>query len=395
MDKKILYIARADLPDGNALTRRVVSNCVMLQNAGYSPQIVGYTHQQIKVGAGRINGIPYYAYRYPINTKMWIEDLLNLCRFVDRDHSYPILPYGVVLCCVGAWNSYNIYRWAKKRNIAVAVDSVDYFNKFSGNIIERHIKKFDQWILVHIINRCIHNNICISTWYSQLYNSVGCRTVVIPSLATYDNIEINEYMYDESGVVKFVYVGNPGYRCSKDRLDWCISSFLETQDYGTQSFDIFGISEDDYCAQFPEYESKIRTADRITFHGYQPNDTCANYISHADYFVFAREDSIITRAGFPTKLSEALSRGTPVVTTPSGDVPRYITDGINGFISEACTKASYKKAWERAIHTSKTKCAEMHYNCRTDRQLSTEKWQPLFKDFINSIMNERERKFAK
>lgn len=48
----------------------------------------------------------------------------------------------------------------------------------------------------------------------------------------------------------------------------------------------------------------------------------------------ARPTSIIADAGFPSKLTEYLSTGKPVLVTQVGDIPIYLKDNENAFLSE-------------------------------------------------------------
>ena len=42
----------------------------------------------------------------------------------------------------------------------------------------------------------------------------------------------------------------------------------------------------------------------------------------------------MTTAGFPTKLSESIACGTPVITNDTSDIKNYIRNGKNGFLLE-------------------------------------------------------------
>jgi glycosyltransferase involved in cell wall biosynthesis len=58
------------------------------------------------------------------------------------------------------------------------------------------------------------------------------------------------------------------------------------------------------------------------------------YECNAEILALARPNSIIADAGFPSKLTEYLAAGRPVVTTKVGEIPEYLKDGENAFLSE-------------------------------------------------------------
>ena len=43
---------------------------------------------------------------------------------------------------------------------------------------------------------------------------------------------------------------------------------------------------------------------------------------------------MVADAGFPSKLTEYLATGVPVVVTEVGDIPVYLNDNVNSFLSE-------------------------------------------------------------
>lgn len=55
-------------------------------------------------------------------------------------------------------------------------------------------------------------------------------------------------------------------------------------------------------------------------------------LSRASALVLARADGLFSRAGMPTKLGEYLATGRPVVVTSTGDIPRYLHDGVDSFL---------------------------------------------------------------
>lgn len=77
---------------------------------------------------------------------------------------------------------------------------------------------------------------------------------------------------------------------------------------------------------------KIQT--RVILTGKVPRDIVPSYICNADVLVLARPRSIVADAGFPSKVSEYLSTGIPVVATKVGEIPDYLTDNENAFLAE-------------------------------------------------------------
>ena len=58
------------------------------------------------------------------------------------------------------------------------------------------------------------------------------------------------------------------------------------------------------------------------------------YIGHADALVMVRGKDLESDASYPSKLTEFLSTGKPVVTVNVGEISDYLSDGVNAFLVE-------------------------------------------------------------
>lgn len=229
-----------------------------------------------------------------------------------------------------------------------------------------------------------YNIICISTYLQQYFNSKKCNTVVIPSLTDGNDFRFqNLPAYTPSSNIRFCYAGNPGIKGSKDRIDWCVKAFYELS-LPNVYLDIYGLTKEQFCHDFPELSNHAKHP-TIVFYGKYPNNACIAAIAIADFFLFARKDSLNTRAGFPTKFSESMAIGTPVVTTPAGDIANYLFDGVNGFISEECTYLSFKTAISKASCMSLLERLRMHQIVKEYQMLDISSWSETMRDFLNSV----------
>jgi glycosyltransferase involved in cell wall biosynthesis len=62
-----------------------------------------------------------------------------------------------------------------------------------------------------------------------------------------------------------------------------------------------------------------------------------------------RADDVFSRAGMPTKLGEYLATGRPVVVTATGDIPRYLVDGVSAFLVPPGNAEAFNVALEHAL----------------------------------------------
>lgn len=373
--KIVFYIAHIELPDINALAHRVLANCIALREAGYRPILIGYsrdraTSTNIEETHFVVNGFDCYNLPYPVSNSEWAKDAISyqkLNKFISG-----FLPEGVhsIVCCsIGSTNFYGLMRFAKKHGIHMVSDTEDWFDEFMGNIIRRTYKKLDEEIYVKVLKPRIKNVITISSFLYDYYTkNHNCNCLIVPSLTvSTDKRFQNLPEYVDDGKLKYVYSGNPGFKGSKDRVDWCVEAFAKNAP-SHAVFDIFGITKEDYIRLYPE---KATYADdsRIVFHGFCENKICLEYIAKADFSIFARMVTQATLAGFPTKFAECLTMGVPSVTTPTSDLKDYIENGVNGFVSEEATYESFEKIFIESSKVTQEEIRVIHENCKKDRRL--------------------------
>lgn len=67
----------------------------------------------------------------------------------------------------------------------------------------------------------------------------------------------------------------------------------------------------------------------------------------------ARPNNRQAKGGFPTKLGEYLATSKPVVLTKVGEIPLFLTDGVNAYLSEPDNAESFAKKLDEALSNQK------------------------------------------
>lgn len=392
MKNIIIYCGHFELPDRNALAHRVRANCYALMKSGFKPVMIGYdkkhTDKNILNTKSKDGDFEYFIIKYPSSLIEWVQDCFTYKKIelVMKYYGYETI-HSVVITSIGFINTIKLMKFCKKYNIHLVSDSVDWFEKYTGNIIKRIVKIFDDKIMMKILRPKIHNIICISEFLQDYFNSKKCNTLIIPSLTFKEDKrfeKLSPYYIKNKKI--YTYVGSPGVRGSKDRIDWCIRAFDEVfnkkPDYEMQ---IYGVGKEEFLLQFPELKVCVNQSTNIFFHGRCDNSICLEAIKKSDFFIFAREDNITTKAGFPTKLSESFACGTPVITTPSGDIKKYVQDFKNGFVSKYCIYESFKMAVQCTEKLSEQEIIEMHRYSQSNSILDVHNWIDQINHYFRSL----------
>ena len=133
------------------------------------------------------------------------------------------------------------------------------------------------------------------------------------------------------------YCGNPGCN-NKDGVQILIQAFnIFIKKYPDTTLLIIG---DTTAKQSNEFQALIRLTDqlglngKIIFTGRIHREEIPKYLNNAKALLLSRPNNIQAQGGFPTKLGEYLATGNPVVVTAVGEIPYYLKDGENAFVSE-------------------------------------------------------------
>jgi glycosyltransferase involved in cell wall biosynthesis len=123
---------------------------------------------------------------------------------------------------------------------------------------------------------------------------------------------------------------------TKDGVDILIDAFsILAKDFPDIKLYLIGNAASDEESKL--YLKKITQAsltERVILTGLVSKDEIPELLCNASLLVLARPESLQAEGGFPTKLGEYLATGNPVVVTKVGEIPDYLTDGINVFMAE-------------------------------------------------------------
>lgn len=332
--RKVLYLGGFELPDKNAAAHRVkgVGKILSLQDVG-----VFYSGIYKDEMSNLENQI-----RYPKSGVDWVKYLCSSTQWIEIIEE--IEPSIVILYNFPAISSKNIIRYCKKNNIKVLGDITEWYTA-EGNIIFRCIKGFDVWLRMKVINYRYDGLITISKYLTDYYTE-KIRTFEIPpvnSLANYTYKNLDK----QQECLKLVYSGNPGK--SKDYLRIIIDSLYDLKD-NCFIYTIIGQTKESFLQFNPEYTHMLsELGEKVVFLGRIEHKQALDLISINDFSLFVRDNNRTVMAGFPTKLTEAISLGIPVITNLHSNVADFLIDGTNSIVIKSLTKAGVSEALRRVM----------------------------------------------
>ena len=158
-------------------------------------------------------------------------------------------------------------------------------------------------------------------------------------------VEPDRYRCSDSSIDSqykdIVYVGT--MYGDKDGVYYLLEAFLKIyQDYPDSRLILIGDNtRTSRMQKINQIMNHNSDSDRIIFTGQLDRKGVIEKINSAYCLVLSRPNNIQAKYGFPTKLGEYLSTGKPVIVTSVGDIPLFLKDGENAYISKPDDVASF------------------------------------------------------
>lgn len=388
----IIYTGNFAEPDNNAAGKRVYGNSLILESLGYDVRILGKTQDDHYAGAKQytehisFESYPEYG---RVKYKGYVE---YLRKTIDEQKVKPvcIVRYGAPGLSI---YDNEVLKLAHSKGIKVVADVADWLSSDGGNIFFNAIKTWDTYLEKAIYNNKSDGVIAISSYLGKYYKQRVENVVIIPPIAP-------EYKENtaENDAVNIMYAGIPfrmGLKVKdvhkiKDRLDIAIAALAEIYKKGFTNFKfkIYGITKEQYLVAFPEQKELIdATGESIIFNGRRPMAEIQTELTRSDFSILLREVTRGTTAGFPTKVVEGMSCGTPMITTRTSDLSNYIENEKNGFFVEIKDKDKLIEQLTKIISMKPDEVRAIKDNCYKGEQFLPKAFKVQMNNFINAVLN--------
>ncbi len=398
--KFIIYTGGFILPDGNAAAHRVLSNAKILRNLGYEVIFLGDHFADINDNKDRkfqtVSNFKSYSFVYPSSINSWITHLSSIKKIKDLIKQLGVENVsGVIAYNYPALALLRLYKYCKKNKIKTIADSTEW------QIVKRKsraisiLKNMDTFLRMKIVHKKVDGLIVISSFLFDFYKAFVKNILLLPPLVDPSEAKWSQKTSNSSIQKKLIYAGSPGHG-EKDRLDKIINSlsiiFIKYNiDF---KLTIVGLTKSQFIDSFGASSLPENISNKIIFKGRLSHLETLKIIQESDYSIFFRDNNLITRAGFPTKLVESISCGIPVLTNSSSNILDYLKNDHFGFIIDTDSESSLNTSLHKALILSIEQLNRLKNNCRNSKDFDLNSYKNGMQNFLIDIFDDKNLKLS-
>lgn len=344
--KIIVYVGAFEFPSGNAAAQRALANALMLRDLGYRVVLMGLSRQMSPGQPPRRADhadVPFDCWEtaFPGGMLDWFRRITTIDEIRHVAARYPSDRIAAVIAYdYPAVSQARLIRFCHRIGAKAVAEATEWYSVSRLVSPAAVMRNIDRPLRMRVVNPRMDGLIVASRYLADFYRPKGRPVVIMPTLMSEPSPPAGRASPD--GAPKRLFFAASGWDPAvvretregpKDRLDKVIEVVDAALTLGADfRLDAYGVDIGAYLQIMPGHVTLLeRLGDRIVFHGRQPRDVVRTTLRDADFSIFLRKDSIVSRAGFPTKLAESIHFGTPVITNDVGDAALYQLPGQTGF----------------------------------------------------------------
>lgn len=361
---RVFYCGAFCFPDRNAAANRAMSNALLFEKCGWRSMITGPTVDGRSEEGIRLEG---WGTRSPwlrgVEYRIFPRGALSLLRRYRPDlvilYDFPVLS-GLLL-----WFG------AKLSGARVVGEYTEWYSASFANPVTGFLKWFDVVFRMHWMPRLLDGLIVASPWLSEQYERKGHPCLVLPTFLSDLEKCSGDIRRDDRDSFVFVYAGTPFHfrtgkpgSPTKERLDLVVEVIQRLREAGHPvELTIFGVERSAFLDRYPDREKKLDETGGVRFAGRRPRREVIEAIRRADFTIFFRDVNRVSLSNFPTKLSESIALGVPVITNRVAPIEE-LSDGETVLLCEDPSDLPANAAWianlldPRAIEAKKQACRD-------------------------------------
>lgn len=235
--------------------------------------------------------------------------------------------------------------FCKKYGIPLFLDVVEWYDPrhLAGGLLGPFAIANE--LSMRFVAKRVSGMFTISRYLQEHFVKQGCRTLRVPPL--FSSPQARPQQFRESNQrLNLCYAGSPG---KKEDMKSLFTGLQMACNAGIRfTMHIVGITADQFSADYRMRSLPIvRDNGFLKFYGRVDNAEARRIVASCDFMVLLRKNIRVAKAGFPSKVAESLSLGTPIIANLSSNLDEYLIDGENSIIVKKLEAEAFCDALRR------------------------------------------------
>ena len=236
-------------------------------------------------------------------------------------------------------------RFCRQRGIRFMFDCTEWYDPRALPGGGWGLPAIDSEIRMRFVYPYVGRGIVISYYLENYYNKSGCNVARLPPL-----IDLQDEKWggaraavppSSMSPLRIAYAGFPG---KKDLLLNALRGLPKLKTLGIDVvLEIYGPTQSEFLSSI-NAEPVDDLLEGVIFHGRKRQVEIPALVASAHFSLLVRPDKRSSHAGFPTKLVESWAIGVPVIANITGDMGRYVVDGVNGVVLKDASTSAFVEA---------------------------------------------------
>lgn len=343
---KIVYAGPFGFPSSDANSLRVRGMIEAFVAAGHEVHVVclGEDRSDELIDGIRVTRIPEYAEGIMSRLLGGVRGLFLgdvTARWLVQSG---IRPDALILYGTHLGYLLRLKRFSRAYGVRLFLDVVEWYqpSHLPGGALGPFA--FANELSMRVMARRADGTFAISRFLEAHFARLGVPVLRVPPLFKQTSRPVSLFRVADSKL-HLCYVGTPG---RKELLDELFAGLKNAVAAGAPvQMHMAGMTAEGARAQGLPVDE---LGGAIKFYGRVQNQEAVSIVSACDFMVLLRPDQRFSRAGFPSKVAESLSCGTPVLANLISDLADYLKDGENAIIVRGADAHSVSESIQRAAN---------------------------------------------
>ncbi|HCJ21974.1 MAG TPA: hypothetical protein DHV64_10725 [Erythrobacter sp.] len=393
----IIYVGGFELPDRNAAAQRVCNNASIFRDLGYKVILLGTSRERSYDGtvypaAVNFGNVEAWEVGYPASKGQWFDMICAdwpLRRLVETGAVDPADVAAVICYNHPAIAQARLARLAHSWGASAFADCTEWYGTRSWTAPANVVKNIDVAMRMRWVNLRMDGIITTSPYMTQHYSSNSLPVVEIPTLIEEPGSHNARMLATDTPLPLLAVASGFGEGTLEedvhDRIDWILELLDRVSDKVPPFvLSIAGVDRERYLSVFPQHRQLLeRLGAKVNFLGRIPRVELLGRLQKAAFAFVLRHESRVTLAGFPSKYSEAITYGTPVIVNKIPSIASYHVETCTGFTIDTDDRDKAAAALGAILKRDRAAIEEMRRYCRESHIFNASNFVVPVQEFLN------------